>query len=260
MKNQNLKEFYEEFYEEYHKKGGIQTKVVSSNNFARHIILSLIDKYLRPDMRVLDIGCGDGAFSLYIANKGNEVLGIDISEKAIDDAQKGAELLGIRNASFKATDFLYAEFQGKFDFVILNHVLEHLTNDRVFLQKIHELLVPGGILYFGVPSDKAPLHQLKLKLYKKDAYDYSLGHLRRYTESSLSSILEMEGFEVMEIRGRGGILREILYCTQIGRKLQFFAGIRVLKNIITFLDNLSTKLISAYEIYGAANMRYRDKQ
>jgi len=244
-----------EIYEEFHKNAGIQTKVVSSNSFTYHIALSVIDKYLPRGMRVLDIGCGVGTISLYVANKGNEVLGIDISEKAIDAAQKSAELLGIRNASFKAMDFLYEEFQGKFDFVILNNILEHVTNDRVCLQKSHELLVPGGILYFSVPSDKSLIHQLRLRIYKKDACDDSVGHLRRYTESSLSSILEMEGFEVMEIKGRGGILREILYFTQIGNILEPYASLPAIRNIITFLDNLSTKLVSAYEIYGVARLR-----
>lgn len=202
MKNQNLKEKYEEFHENF----SIPMEIIDRNNFTYHIALSVIDKYPRRGMRVLDIGCSVGTISLYVTNKGNEVLGIDVSEKAIDAAQKSAELLGIKDASFKAMDFLYAEFQEKFDFVIRNNVLEHLTTDRVCLQKIRELLNLGGILYFCVPSDKALLHQLKLRIYKKDACDYSLGHLRRYSESSLSSILEMEGFEVMEIKGRGGIL------------------------------------------------------
>ena len=256
MKNQNLKEKYEEL----HKNAGIQRKIVSSNNFTYHIALhvldNVIDKYIQPDMKVLDVGCGVGTISLYVANKGNEVLGIDISEKAIDAAQRSAESLGIKNASFKAIDFLYVvqEFQGEFDFIILNNVLEHLTNDKVGLQKIREWLAPGGILFFCVPSDKSLLHQLKLRIYKKDAYDYSVGHLRRYSESSLSSILEMEGFEVMEMEGRGGILRETLYFTQIGNKLTPYASLPIIKNIILFLDNLSIKLVNAYEIYGVAKL------
>lgn len=86
-----------------------------------------------------------------------------------------------------------------------------MTNDRVCLQKICKLLVPGGILYLCVPSDKAFLHQLKLKIFEKDVCDSSVGHLRRYTESSLSSILETEGFEVMEIKGRGDIARNSVF-------------------------------------------------
>ena len=68
MKNQNLKEKYEEF----HKNAGIQRRVVSSKNFTYHIVFSVIDKYLQPDMKVLDVGCGVGTISLYVANKGNE--------------------------------------------------------------------------------------------------------------------------------------------------------------------------------------------
>lgn len=92
MKNQNLKETYEE----YHKNAGIQREIIGRYNFDYHFVLSFIDRYLRRGMRVLDIGCGRGTISLYVASKGNEVLGIDISEEAIDAAQRSAGLLGIK--------------------------------------------------------------------------------------------------------------------------------------------------------------------
>ncbi|GAH13533.1 unnamed protein product [marine sediment metagenome] len=62
-----------EKYEEFHKNASIQTKVVDSKNFTYHIVLSFIDKYLQPDMKVLDIGCGVGTISIYVANKKDSI-------------------------------------------------------------------------------------------------------------------------------------------------------------------------------------------
>lgn len=150
-----------EKYEEFHKNAGVQTKIVDKNNFTYHIVLSFIDKYLQPEMKVLDIGCGVGSISLYVADKGNEVLGIDISEKAVNAAQRSAEILGVKNASFKAINFLDTDLQEKFDFIIFNNVIEHLPDDESAPQKIYKLLEMDGILFLSTCLDSDPLHRLE---------------------------------------------------------------------------------------------------
>ncbi len=237
-----------EKYEEFHKNAGIQTKVVDTKNFTYHIVLSFIDKYLQPDMKVFDIGCGVGTISLYVANKGNEVLGTDISEKAVSVAQKSAELLGIKNVSFKAMDFLDAELQGRFDLIIINGVLEHLVDDRKALKKIHRLLNHKGFLYLMVPSIKSPLHRLRMAIFKRDSFDISVGHLHRYSQADLILMLEESGFSIVEIKGSEGQLREFLFLTSFGNRLLPYAALPSVRDIITMLDNLMVKTIGASAI------------
>ena len=232
-----------EKYEEFHKNAGVQTKIVDKNNFTYHIVLSFIDKYLQPEMKVLDIGCGIGTISLYVANKGNEVLGIDISEKAVNAAQKSAEILGVKNASFKAINFLDTDLQEKFDFIIFNNVIEHLPDDESAPQKIYKLLEMDGILFLSTCLDSDPLHRLKIMFFGKDESDIRVGHLRRYSKYGLSQLLKSNGFDIIEMRGVEGFFRSFLFTTKIGNWFLRFANLYVIKQITTLIDDLSKYLL-----------------
>ena len=251
MQNQNLNEKYEEF----HKDAVMQTSIINSNNLVYRPVLPFIDKYLQPDMKVLDIGCGLGTVSLYIANKGNEVLGIDISEKALDAAQRSADFLGVENITFQAGDFFDAEFQEKFDFVIAIGVLEHLVDDSKALWRINQLMNPGAILYLMVTSKKSHLHRLRMAFLKEDSFDISVGHLRRYLPVDLTSKLEEQGLSIVEIKETESILREFLFITPVGNKILHFPGSSLVLRVITVLDNLLAKTIDPATIYIVARKR-----
>jgi len=75
--------------------------------------------------RVLDLYCGIGGISLFLAGKAKEVLGIEVVESAVADAEKNAQLNDIRNCRFKAGDVarLLEEMRTEgenFDLVVLN--------------------------------------------------------------------------------------------------------------------------------------------
>lgn len=237
-----------EKYEEFHKNAGVQTKIVNKNNFTYHIVLSFIDKYLQPDMKVLDIGCGVGTISLYVANKDNEVLGIDISEKAINVAQKSAEILGIKNVSFKAIDFLDTDFQEKFDFIIFSEVLEHLSDDKFAIKKIRKLLRENGILFLSTRLEIDPMHKMRIRLFGQDKFDLCVGHLRRYSTERLIQLLKTNGFKIAEINQTEGFLRMFLFTTKAGNRLLTFTNLPVIRSFLTSLDNLSVHLLGPSQI------------
>ena len=62
-------------YEGFHSGTTAQHKIISSNNFTYRHVVHFIDKYLKRQMKVLDIGCGAGTLCFYIASKGNQVMG-----------------------------------------------------------------------------------------------------------------------------------------------------------------------------------------
>ena len=75
---------------------------------------------LSPNMTVLDVGCGAGAYSLALAPKVKKVVGIDFSPKMIEAANRSVAQLSIANAEFFERDWHNcdaSEFKGQYDIV-----------------------------------------------------------------------------------------------------------------------------------------------
>jgi len=225
-------------HEKYHARTKKQTKIIKKNNFTYRLLLRFIDKYLvRSNQAVLDVGCGAGSISFYLASEGQNVTGIDISSKAIAECNKSLKHLGLKKISFKRSFFPEeSAFENKFDAVIFTEVIEHLVDDGLALKTINKLLKKDGLLFLSTPSINA-LHKLGLT---KD-FDKEVGHLRRYTSLQLKNLLKENGFKIIEATNTEGVLRNFLFVNPHAGKLvkyiNFFAS-----DIVTFLDNISLKL------------------
>ena len=115
--------------------------------------------------RCLDIGCGNGIYTLLISYLGAEASGQDLSEQAIDRAR---ELLKItsQKAEFKIGDAVNLQFPSNyFDTVFSADFFEHISIEqkRKVLQEIYRVLVPGGYLVIKTPN----ISHLKLSIYLK---------------------------------------------------------------------------------------------
>lgn len=224
-------------HENYHKKTRSFKKIIKNNNFTYRTHLEIINNYIKPPKTILDIGCGAGAITLYLANKGNIVTGTDISQKAISECLKSAKELNINKIQFLRADFQKAKINKKFDVVILTEVIEHLPDDHLALKSIYRFLKPNGILILSTPSIKAPLH--KLGLTKK--FDKEVGHLRRYNLDQLKKLLKNEDFKIIYIKQTEGIMRNFLFINPLAGKLVRFIKF-FLSDWITFIDNISLRL------------------
>ena len=72
-------------------------------------------------MRVLDLGCGPGLYTLYMADSADEVVGIDHQQWRIAKAEATRRKLGYRNVSFEVADIREPDFfdrVGRFDLVV----------------------------------------------------------------------------------------------------------------------------------------------
>lgn len=231
-------------YDKFHKATTVQSKIINDNNFTYRIILKIINKYLTYPSNILDIGCGAGALALYYAGKGNDILGIDISQKAVDSANESAKYIGLQNIRFKKMNFPKEIPDEKFDFIIFTEVIEHLEDDLLALKKIFSLLKSGGIVVISTPSKNAPLHKLGLA---KD-FDTQVGHLRRYTINELAHEINACGFKILETKKTEGILRNFLFLNPIAGKLVRFIKF-FLSDWVTWADNISLKLFGESNIF-----------
>ena len=97
---------------------------------------------LRPAMRVLDLGCGNGTISMHIAHivgPDGFVLGIDQDKTKIAAAQQRAQTQAVTHAEFWTADLMALQSlktKEPFDFVNLRFILSHLADPTTFLKSI----------------------------------------------------------------------------------------------------------------------------
>jgi SAM-dependent methyltransferase len=98
---------------------------------------------------VLEYGCGTGSYAFELADRGCDVVGIDISSSAIEIAEARTE--GRANLRFRLGDAENLEFENaSFDLVCGTSILHHLDIDRA-IREIRRVLRPGGRALFYEP-------------------------------------------------------------------------------------------------------------
>ncbi len=112
----------------------------------RKVLVELVEKGLIKKGKALDICCGAGTNALYLAKRGFQVTGIDISSKAIEYAKEKAKKANAK-ARFQVQNFLNLPFEDKeFDFIFDMGCFHHVkVNDRsTFIRGVHRVLNKDG--------------------------------------------------------------------------------------------------------------------
>lgn len=108
--------------------------------------LDVTRTYFRPDMEVLEFGCGTGSTAVAQAPYVKHIRAIDISAKMLAIAQAKADAAGITNVTFEqaAIDDLNVP-DGRYD-AVMGHSILHLVADRdAVIAKVFRMLKPGGV-------------------------------------------------------------------------------------------------------------------
>ena len=109
--------------------------------FVRHLI--------RPDMHILDAGCGPGSISCGLAEwvADGEVTGIDSAAAMVEHARSRAADRGLDNVAFEQGDVYTLRFAaGSFDVVYAHQLLQHLAEPVEALREFMRVLKPGGVV------------------------------------------------------------------------------------------------------------------
>jgi len=153
----------------------------------------LLSRHIQAGGRVLDAGCGVGLSVKLLGEKGYVVTGIDISPKM-------AEYARARNpeADIIVGDFLEVHFDQKFDGIFafaFIHLFPKQDAERV-LQKMHDILALGGVLYIGTTESR------ESKEGWEEKKDYIKGERRfrkQWTEKEFEDALRDAGFQKLEV-------------------------------------------------------------
>jgi 2-polyprenyl-3-methyl-5-hydroxy-6-metoxy-1,4-benzoquinol methylase len=135
---------------------------------------------------VLDIGAGSGALLAALQRRGMQCFGLEPNPELIKLSRTLYPELTIRHGTSEDVH----RFNRRFDAVTLIDVLEHIEQDRLSLQKIHQSLEVGGVLVIVVPAFPV-LYGMR---------DRNNGHYRRYRKKELIEKLASAGFAIKEVR------------------------------------------------------------
>jgi ubiquinone/menaquinone biosynthesis C-methylase UbiE len=124
----------------------------------RGFLVELVEKGMIRGHKVLDTCCGLGTNGLFLAEKGFEVTGIDISDDAVKIANQRArkEAKGGR-AYFQVENFMKMEFEAmSFDFVLDAGCFHHVTQEdrHSFIENVHRTLRPSSRYLLMCFSDR----------------------------------------------------------------------------------------------------------
>ncbi len=153
--------------------------------------------------RVLEIGCGEG--------RGVEILsGTDIQYTGVDKLEEAIVALREKYPSFEFYAMNIPPLTGfddhAFDMVISFQVIEHIKDDRFFLEEIKRVLKPGGIACITTPNIKMTLSR-------------NPWHIREYTAEELG-VLAGSVFKKVQIKGIAGNEKVMAYYERNKRSVQ----------------------------------------
>ncbi|MGE7690963.1 SAM-dependent methyltransferase [Lysinibacillus sp. NPDC097214] len=185
--------FWNEFYDQTFKKTPFFVNKPDEN------LVSYLEKMMIRPNKVLELGCGAGRNAIYLAKQGCSVVGVDLSNKALQWAQKRVDEANISVELICANIFELNLQEESFDFIYDSGCFHHIAPHRrvTYIEMIHKLLKPNG--YFalctfeehGVYGGSAILDE---EVYIKRTLEGGLG----YTKNQLKEVFQT--FEEIEIR------------------------------------------------------------
>jgi ubiquinone/menaquinone biosynthesis C-methylase UbiE len=120
------------------------------------LIIETLRKYA-PDFRVegarvLDVGCGDAGALIAFAEKGAQCAGIECFDTSLERGRLRAADHGVEVDLRKGVAESIPFPDASFDLVMLDNVLEHVTDRPGTLREVRRVLKPGGLLYMVTPK------------------------------------------------------------------------------------------------------------
>jgi SAM-dependent methyltransferase len=176
----------------YHRRGVVADVLASARDLGGRREAEALVEAAGPFGRVLDLGCGDGTFLARIRAAGwrGPLHGVEPGTEAIRAARGRG--IAVEQASVETF-----EPRERFDLVVLRHVIEHVREPRVLLERVGAMLAPGGLAYVATPDERA----LSARAFGRYWHGYDPPrHLWVFRPEPLRRLHDRVGLEVVEER------------------------------------------------------------
>lgn len=165
----------------------------------REIVLDLLREFIKPDDRVLNLGCGVGAYSHYIAQRFNrtEALSLDVNLKSLKAGKEHNYITAPINA-----DALHLPLgEQAFEIVLMTEVIEHLKEQSQLLSEVRRVTRNGGYLVLTTSPIKSDMfYNLLRKMRETQVFGLTVDktHQCEQHPRQLRKSLEVCGFVVVK--------------------------------------------------------------
>ena len=185
------------FWDKRSKVFDEQVLSVYENAYKKTIKRSI--PFLKPEDTMLEIGCGTGNATIALSQYVKKITAIDISEEMMLKAAEKAKEEGRENITFRQKDLLELDIEPEsYDVVAAYNVLLYMKNQEKVLEKIYDILKPGGVFLsatdcLGRNLSKESVRKFwksKLHLMPYVSFDTPVGLMRK---------IQRKGFLVIEI-------------------------------------------------------------
>ena len=150
---QDIGEMVRRFYEEnpFPNYDGFESVGDLARRASRSAYAAALDRQLPIGARVLEIGCGTGQLGAFLSMGGRAVVGVDFSRASLQLGAKFCRSQDLRDFQLLRADLFKLPLKpGSFDLVVCKGVLHHTSDPRLGLEKISQLVRPGGHLIVGL--------------------------------------------------------------------------------------------------------------
>ncbi len=151
--------------------------------------------------KILEVGCGDGNFSAQLIKEGVETWAIEPNESSAKSASE--KLFKVLHGTID--DRLKEVPDNYFDVIIMNDVIEHLTEPWDDIQNLKSKLKDEGVFVSSIPNVRYAKNLFNL-LFKRD-WKYTddrildITHYRFFTKKSIRRLWEENGYSIQKIKG-----------------------------------------------------------
>lgn len=153
--------------------------------------MRLIEEWAGDGKRLLDLGCGNGAFLDLAQSRGWQAVGIEKNHSSVDEARA----LGLSVAEADLDEWA-VEDPGVYDVVRIWYVLEHVRRPGNLLRQASKAVKTGGLLVLAVPNDAGRLSRCVMKSPDDRFWEHPL-HLHHFPPFGLEKWIGELGFELV---------------------------------------------------------------
>ena len=115
--------------------------------------------------KILDVGCGTGSLSFYLAQEGATVVGIDLSRDLIEYCKEQSKNLGL-SIDFREMNAQIPDFEEEsFEIILGSRIIHHLPDPGLFFNICKRLLKRNGFVAFIEPLKKNPIVELNRRFF-----------------------------------------------------------------------------------------------